>query len=108
MCVCVCVCVCVPQATVLANGHVALVYNPTTHDRFPLRISISEDGGKTWPHSRDLETGPSAAMATSSTEYSYPTVLQSWDDGLLHVSYTFNRHTIKYVRFPEDWVLKGQ
>lgn len=89
------------QATVLANGHFALVYNPTNHDRYPIRISLSEDGGKTWPHYRDLETGPSE---TDATEYSYPTILQS-PDGYIHVSYTYNRQTIKYVKFKEDWVL---
>lgn len=86
------------QASVLQSGHIALVYNPTNKERYPLRISLSEDGGKTWPHSRDLETGPSGS------EYSYPSILQS-PDGYIHVSYTYDRKTIKYVRFKENWII---
>ena len=86
------------QATVLQNSHIAIVYNPTHKARYPLRISLSEDGGKTWAYHRDLETGPSNGI-----EYSYPTLLQS-PDGYIHVSYTYNRETIKYVKFKEDWI----
>ena len=92
------------QATVLQNGHIAIVYNPTHKDRYPLRISISEDGGNTWTYHRDLETGPSTANAI---EYSYPTLLQS-PDSYIHVSYTYNRETIKYVKFKEDWIHKDE
>ena len=88
------------QATVLQSGNIALVYNPTHSERYPLRISLSEDGGKTWQCSRDLETGKSG------NEYSYPSILQS-PDNYIHVSYTYNRDTIKYVKFKEDWI-KGQ
>ena len=88
------------QATVLQSGNIAIVYNPTHSERYPLRISLSEDEGKTWRYSRDLETGKSG------DEYSYPTVLQS-PDGYIHVSHTYNRDTIKYVKFKEDWI-KGQ
>lgn len=102
----VCLSVC-PKATVLSSGHVALVYNPTTSQRCPLRISISTDRGETWPHSRDLETCPSSSVVpASSIEYSYPSLLQS-PDGFIHVSYTYDRKTIKYVKFLEDWVLHG-
>ena len=88
------------QATVLDSGNIAVVYNPTNHDRYPLRISLSEDEGKTWKYSRDLETG------NSGNEFSYPTLLQS-PDGFIHVSYTYNRDTIKYAKFKEDWVKAG-
>lgn len=84
------------QARTLLNQHIVLVYNPTTADRHPLRISLSEDGGKTWPYYRDLETG-------DGPEYSYPCILQTADEWI-HISYTFNRQTIKYVKIKEDWI----
>ncbi|CAI8045465.1 hypothetical protein GBAR_LOCUS25152 [Geodia barretti] len=87
------------QACVLSNGHVVLVYNPTTGPRVPLRVSLSEDGGLSWLHSRDLET--------NGTEFSYPSLLQT-PDSFIHVSYTYNRQTIKYVKFMESWIMDGQ
>ncbi len=86
------------QSIVLANGHVALVYNPTTRARNPIRISISLDGGKTWTYSKDLESSSS-----DNVEFSYPSLVQS-PDGFIHVSYTYNRDTIKYVKFMENWI----
>lgn len=85
------------QATVLMSGNIALMYNPTHKERYPLRISLSENEGKTWRYSRDLETGESG------NEFSYPSILQSLD-GYIHVSYTYNRDTIKYVKFKEEWI----
>ncbi len=86
------------QSIVLANGHVALVYNPTTHARNPMRVSISLDGGQTWAYSKDLEVSSSTDV-----EFSYPSIIQT-ADGAIHVSYTYNRDTIKYVKFMEDWI----
>lgn len=88
------------QSSVLNNGHIVLVYNPTTSARVPLRISLSEDEGQTWAYSRDLETNDTLPI----TEYSYPSVLQTPDD-YIHVSYTYDRLTIKYVKFKEDWIM---
>ncbi len=89
------------QSIVLANGHVALVYNPTTHARNPMRVSISQqDGGESWTYSKDLETSSSEHV-----EFSYPSLMQTADSAI-HVSYTYNRDTIKYVKFNEDWIHK--
>ena len=38
------------QATVLSNGKAVICYNPTNKPRDVMRISVSEDGGETWPH----------------------------------------------------------
>ena len=38
------------QAIVLSNGKVIICYNPTNKPRDIMRISLSEDGGETWPH----------------------------------------------------------
>lgn len=85
------------QAAVLKSGNIALVFNPTHNERYPIRIALSLDLGKTWPYYRDLDTG------FPGSELSYPSILQS-PDGYIHVSYTYNRQTIKYVKFMEDWI----
>ena len=92
------------QATVLHDGSVVILYNPTHSQRYPMRVSLSEDGGKTWAYSRDIETKPSGSEAVDEdVEYSYPTVLQA-PDGWIHASYTYNRQTIKYVKFSQQWI----
>ena len=41
-------------------------------------------------------------------EFSYPTVREDVaEDGVLHVSYTFKRQTIKYSMISEDWIMLG-
>lgn len=76
--------------------------------RAPMTMAVSEDGGRTWPYVRDLETGDGYCMTNNSTEklnreYSYPSIKQG-ADGMLHITYTFFRQAIKYVRVPEAWV----
>ncbi|ACL63114.1 sialidase family protein [Methylobacterium nodulans] len=137
------------QATRLANGHLALVYNAVNAEaaterraslydeiedeagesaaplpaapgkrtafwgtpRAPLTLAISEDGGRTWPHRRDVETGDGYCMTNNSRdrtnrELSYPSVAQT-PDGALHVAFTYHRQAIKYVRLSEGWVSAG-
>ncbi len=95
------------QAAMLSSGNMAIVFNPTTKERNQIRIAISKDGGQTWPVYRDLEYTPSGEheRAAKSVEYSYPSLLQT-ADGYIHVSYTYNRDTIKYVKFMESWVIQ--
>ena len=76
--------------------------------RAPMTLAISEDGGRTWPHRRNLETGDGYCMTNNSREglnreFSYPSVVQG-PDGRLHVAYTVYRQAIKYVSVTEDWV----
>ena len=80
------------------------MFNPTTDARVPLRIALSEDGGHQWPHFRDLELLPK--NGSQSNEYSYPSLVQD-REGYIHISYTYKRETIKYVKITEDWVLQG-
>ena len=79
--------------------------------RAPLSIAISEDGGRTWPHIRDLEVGDGFCLTNNSSEarnreYSYPSIKQT-PDGAIHIAYTYFRQRIKYVRSREDWVFEG-
>jgi predicted neuraminidase len=75
--------------------------------RAPMTLAISEDEGQTWPYRRNLEVGDGYCMTNNSKdrlnrEFSYPSICQT-PDGLLHISYTYWRQAIKYVRLTEDW-----
>ena len=76
--------------------------------RAPMTLALSHDGGLTWPHRRNLETGDGFCMTNNSKErlnreFSYPSLRQS-PDGALHIAYTYWRQAIKYVRVPLEWV----
>lgn len=76
--------------------------------RAPMTLAISEDGGRSWPHKRNLEVGDGYCMTNNSREqlnreYSYPSIKQG-PDGTLHIAFTYFRQAIKYVRVLEDWV----
>ncbi|MHB9030491.1 MAG: sialidase family protein [Candidatus Latescibacterota bacterium] len=75
------------DAATLSDSRHLLVYNPTPKDRTPLTVAISPDG-KQWKDVLTLEDAPG--------EFSYPAVIQS-SDGLVHITYTYRRQTIKHV-----------
>lgn len=81
----------------LKDGRQLLIYNPTENnwgDRVPLSIAISSDG-KEWKRVLDLEPLRDTTDKEGE-EYSYPTVIQA-EDGLVHLVYTWNRKTVKYI-----------
>ena len=85
------------DAVTLNDGRYLLVYNPTKKNwgnRVPLTVAISNDG-KVWKNIFELEsvTNPNTV---EEEEYSYPSVIQT-NDGLIHIVYTWNRKTVKYV-----------
>lgn len=85
------------DAISLKDGRQLLVYNPTGKDwgdRVPLSIGISTDGKK-WDRILDLEP-LTPTTDKEGEEYSYPTMIQA-ADGLVHIVYTWNRETVKYV-----------
>ena len=80
------------DAVTLHNGKHILVYNPTLKngmDRGELIVAISNDG-KIWTPLLTLEKEMGA-------EFSYPAVIQG-SDGILHISYTWKRQRIKYIK----------
>ena len=89
------------DAVTLADGRQLLVYNPRDHSpigappgenwksRYPLVLSLSADGLK-WVRRLVLEDEPRP------NGYAYPAVIQA-SDGLLHLTYTWNRQRIKHV-----------
>jgi hypothetical protein len=38
-------------------------------------------------------------------DYSYPSIVET-PDGIMHMTYTFRRRTIKYATFDESWIKK--
>jgi predicted neuraminidase len=75
------------DAVTLQDKRQLLVYNHTPKGRSPLNVAISSDGKK-WNEVLALEDQPG--------EYSYPAVIQT-SDGLVHVTYTWKRRSIKHV-----------
>jgi len=81
----------------LNDGRQLLVYNPTQKNwgnRVPLSIALSTDG-ENWKRVLDLEP-LRKTTDKEGEEYSYPTVIQAQDDKI-HIVYTWNRKTVKYV-----------
>lgn len=83
------------DAVTLQDGRQLLVYNHTTKagdepkNRNMLNLALSDDG-VTWTPVMTLENEPIRAG------YSYPAVIQA-SDGLVHITYTYARQSIKYV-----------
>ena len=92
---------CEPYATSMPNnnsgvdvgcapdGTLYLVCNPVGGNwaaRSPISVFVSKDGGTKWELLTHLVTMPG--------EYSYPAVL--WQDGVLHITHTWQRRSICY------------
>ncbi|MCM2293903.1 exo-alpha-sialidase [Allorhizobium sp. BGMRC 0089] len=72
--------------------------------RAPMTLSISADGGQSWPIRLDLEDGDGYCLSNNSKEalnreLSYPSIIEA-DDGRLHIAYTWFRRAIKHVSLP--------
>ncbi len=83
----------------LASGNWLLVYNDTIRGRSSLAVSLSEDEGKTWMHTRHLERHDAGS-------YHYPAVVQG-SDGTIHVVYSYfvdQGKSMKHAAFPESWI----
>jgi len=83
------------DALTLKSGLQLLVYNPTEqgkkwyNGREKLSVAVSKDGIN-WKDILVLEDGK------EKEDYSYPAVIQG-EDGKVHIAYTYNRKSIKYV-----------
>jgi len=84
----------------LDDGTLALVCNPVAGNwaaRTPLRIALSRDNGRTWPHSCDIETEPG--------EYSYPAIIPTAVG--MAVTYTWKRERIAFWQGAIERVMQG-
>ena len=85
------------DAVTLRDGRQLIVYNHAAHapdrpgdgPRWPLNIGLSDDGIR-WRNVLTLERRPLP------DGYAYPAVIQT-RDGLVHVTYTYNRTRIRHV-----------
>lgn len=92
------------ETTVVTGARTAFWGAP----RAPMTLAISEDGGRSWPYLRNLETGDGYCMTNNSQqklnrEFSYPSIKQGVK-GELHIAFTYYRQAIKYVCVEESWV----
>jgi len=78
----------------LKDGRFVMIYNHTPRGRTPLNLAVSKDG-ESWTMFHAIESEPG--------EYSYPAMIQG-SDGNLHITFTWKRQKIKYVKFPLDRV----
>lgn len=69
----------------LRNGHLLFIYNYSMTERTPLRMALSLDQGRTFPHQRNLAEGAG--------DFAYPTAIQS-ADGKIHVLFTTDERTV--------------
>jgi len=82
------------DAVTLRDGSQLIVYNPDVpgkdwfNGRSKLRVAASKDG-QIWKDIVILENG-------SKEEYSYPAIIQT-SDGLVHITYTYDRKNIKHI-----------
>lgn len=94
----------------LNDGRFLAIYNDTEDGRHQLAVSISEDEGKTYTHTRHLEK-----RAPGEGSFHYPSIIQA-KDGTLHCTYSYftpngldgrEGKSIKYATFNIDWVMNG-
>jgi predicted neuraminidase len=75
------------DAVTLKDGRQLLVYNDTPSGRSPLNLALCDDA-TAWQMV--------AALEDERGEFSYPAVIQT-SDGLVHITYTWNRKKIRHV-----------
>lgn len=80
----------------LRSGNLLLIYNDSQKSRTPLTAALSTDGGKTFPHRRNIKQG--------SGDFGYPYAVQT-RDGKIHLIYTSDRRSvINRAIFDEQWL----
>ena len=84
------------DAVTLRDGRHLLIYNHLKKGRYFLNAAIS-DNGQDWNAATLLEN------EKPGTEFSYPAVIQT-NDGLVHITYTWNRKQIKHVVITPDLI----
>ncbi len=91
-----------------AKGELILVWNNNSHarggmaaSRECLNVGYSPDEGQTWPVIKELE------RVGKGDSVSYPSIIQG-SDGIFHVTYSYRRDKIRYLRFDLDFLLSDK
>ncbi|WP_372367922.1 exo-alpha-sialidase [Candidatus Uabimicrobium sp. HlEnr_7] len=83
----------------LKNGNWILVYNDTYDGRHQLKVSLSDDEGKSWKWHKYLEK--------QQGRFSYPSIAQD-NKNNIHITYSYHvkekGKSIKHVEFNEVWL----
>lgn len=81
----------------LQSSKLLLVYNDSMNERTPLTVALSEDNDKSWPHRKDIATGPH--------DFAYPVAIQT-KDGKIRVLYTRDeRSRVMLATFEESDII---
>jgi predicted neuraminidase len=88
------------DAVTLADGRHLLIYNHLSKGRHVLNLAVSPDG-KTWKEAAVFESD------SPGSEFSYPAIIQT-ADGMVHVTYTYNRKLIKHVVIDPGKIREGK
>lgn len=78
------------------GGNLLAVLNNLQKDRHRLTLERSHDGGHTWQEVSVLEDN-------EGMEFSYPFIARA-TDGTYHVTYTYDRRSIKHLSFDQLWL----
>ncbi|WP_372368354.1 exo-alpha-sialidase [Candidatus Uabimicrobium sp. HlEnr_7] len=74
----------------LKSGDIAVAYNHSSKNRYPLSIAISSNEGCSWEHVIELESEP------HKEGYSYPSIIQASDEKI-HIVYSWKCRKIYHV-----------
>ncbi|NOZ86054.1 MAG: hypothetical protein GXP49_07290 [Deltaproteobacteria bacterium] len=85
----------------LEDGNVVLAFDNSPNRRFPVAAALSEDEGRTWSHVAVLNDECPEGKRCG---YGYTSIAQNPRDKSLWVSYTYNRDTIGWIHFNEEWL----
>ncbi len=87
------------DAVTLKDNRHLVVYNHLNSGRNSLNVAISDDG---------INWNPAVLLENDQkgTEFSYPAVIQT-NDGLVHITYTWNRKQIKHVIIDPGKIIPG-
>lgn len=76
--------------------------------RAPMALCLSNDDGLSFPVRKIIEDGEGTCLSNNSVdgrnkEMSYPYLVED-PSGDLHITYTYHRRAIKYVRLSKSWI----